>query len=86
MSLTIPCRSCAGSGRQPLPFHLALMLRLVTQRGQAAAPALRHAYRKGVGGLVVNGAVNNALEDLRALGYLEREKDGRLYVYRPVQR
>jgi len=73
---SILCPSCSGSGRSPLPEHLAETFALIPRRGSTCAEKL-HDQLPGAS----PNAQNNRLEKLRALGLVSRVRDGKRWKY-----
>lgn len=83
----ICCPTCHGEGRAPLWRTLQETLDLLRARGPLSATQLHEMWqvahpfdRRRV------TAINNRLEELRDLGFVERERAGRGWVYRAVER
>lgn len=78
---TIPCGQCGGTGRVALPAKAARVLALV-RKGVGRASDI---YRT-IGGRSPT-APNNILEQLRAWGFVARERRGpRGWIYLAVKR
>lgn len=77
MKPTIQCPTCSGTGRAPLQEALQETLDVLPRRGTFTAGAIH----EKIPGTVTINAVNNRLEDLRALGILKRERNGRFWSY-----
>lgn len=82
----ICCPTCRGEGTAPLWETLQQSLDLLRQHGPLTATQLHklwqreHPYpRRGV------TAINNRLEELRELGFVEREQARRGWIYRAVK-
>jgi hypothetical protein len=73
---TIRCPHCRGTGRVPLPEHLARTLDQLRVLPGATVKRLAIDF-PGVG----ETAINNHLEDLRRLGYVQRQSWGREWLY-----
>lgn len=70
----IPCHKCEGTGVLPLPDPLDETLSEI--KGPTTTEKL---FRKFPG--VTRNAQNNRLEELRALGFLKRERQGKEFIY-----
>lgn len=68
---TVRCRACDGSGRVRLAPHQQEVLDLLRRRGELTAGQVRLALRLHNGSPT---ATNNALEDLRAAGFVRRRR------------
>lgn len=75
---SITCRCCNGKGIEPLPQGLWDTLRLLKKRGPSTAGNLLPTLRSDG---IQASAVNNRLEALRKLDYVERKKRSREWVY-----
>lgn len=73
MKATIPCRHCEGSGKETLPEPLRQTLMKLGKK-RATSEDLRE---EGV----TREAINNRLEQLRELGFVSREREGRFFLY-----
>lgn len=79
MQRNITCPKCRGIGEIALPKKLEATLSAVRD-GAHTTEALTESLPK-----VKRTAQNNRLEALRKLGLLEREKDGKAWIYRPLK-
>lgn len=75
---SVKCPQCNGCGRKPLGDELFSVYASAYNGGQVTAVGLS----KTVGRKVSVTAMNNRLEDLRALGLLTRERIGRRWHYK----
>jgi DNA-binding transcriptional ArsR family regulator len=76
----VSCYRCKGTGSVPMPAHLFAVLLEVRAagRGITASEVAKQLYTlTGLG----KTAFNNRLEDLRALGLVNRYRDGKTWVY-----
>lgn len=69
----IQCETCHGTGREPLSELLTETLGMLGRR-QATAVDLM------IDGMTKN-AINNRLEHLRRLGFVQRQRRGKFWVY-----
>lgn len=74
---TMPCPKCDGKGTCSLPTVLRETLDSFGSRSILSAVNLVEASKA-----VTHSALNNRLEKLRTLGFLTRERDGKLWKYR----
>lgn len=75
--LTMRCRACDGTGHVSLPAEMLNTMALL-RRGPITAPELRQYMPEGSRSAT---AANNRLEVLRQLGFVERRKEARRWVY-----
>ncbi len=76
-SIIVTCHHCRGTGKAPLQPHLKQTLDALTRRKQATAEQLWTGIMKGC----VRSAMNRRLEELRLLGLVKRERQGRNFIY-----
>lgn len=76
MKPEIPCDTCHGKGRVPLPEHLRETLSMIAARARITATDL-HARNEHIS----PNAFSNRLFELRRLGFLKRERDGKFWRY-----
>lgn len=74
----VPCRHCNGKGSNPLAKELSDTLALFKGAKQFNSEEAQQAL--GLGDISRN-AINNRLEDLRALGLIDRIRKGRSFYY-----
>lgn len=72
----IPCHECGGTGQEPMPEGLLETLSMLGRK-MAVAQDLT------VPGMT-RSAINNRLESLRALGFVQRQRRGKFWVYSAV--
>jgi hypothetical protein len=79
----IQCRACAGTGMVELSQELFDVYAMLKLLGEATAAVIHFRLRasRSTTGRVGHTAINNRLEDLRALGFAKRWKEGRQMVY-----
>lgn len=75
----ITCRSCGGTGAERLPLVLWDVLNLWDLGGEWAAPEVAAVLD------MTPTAANNRLESLRELGFVDRFKRGKRWIYRLVR-
>lgn len=75
---TIKCPECAGSGTVKLPELLAETLASLGKRKFTAAEI------SGDFPTITVNAINNRLESLRRLGFVQRERRGKFWLYSRV--
>lgn len=78
MQHKMPCPRCEGAGEIPLSDALEDTLASLKEYGPMTAPNLRPLAK---GSTLTNTAVNNRLEDLRNLGFVERKRSRRGWTY-----
>jgi len=78
MKREITCERCHGTGRAPLPEHLAETLSRIPKRGATTAD-----LRVRMPG-VTETAQCNRLDQLHQLNFLRREKTGKFWKYFPL--
>jgi hypothetical protein len=74
----IPCHKCRGTGNVPLPEHLAETLSKINGNTTSLELAEK------IPGMT-RGAQSNRLEELRALGIVERKRKGKWWIYTTVK-
>lgn len=81
---TFPCPKCAGVGKLALNKFLLETLQTVKKLRGATAKEIHFALNAGEN--IHTTAINNRLEDLRALGLVirNRSEDGKSWVYSPA--
>lgn len=78
MKPTMKCPNCAGTGRSSLPEALQETFDAIPKRGRQFRASDIQAL---VPGAVTVNAINNRLEALRDLGFLQRERWGKYWLY-----
>lgn len=80
-TLMAPCQKCCGTGRVPLSEELSITL--------ACVKAGRRVTVEGVAGKLkwkgTPNAIHNRLEDLRAMGFVTRERQSKFFYYSPAK-
>lgn len=78
------CPTCHGQGSIYLDGVLLDTLRTVLRMKRASAPEV-HRAMDTTGAFHVT-AFNNRLDDLVAMGLLEKSKNGRCWIYSPISK
>lgn len=78
--ITMACPKCGGNGTVPMTSALLEMLSLVKRMPGKTAPE----YINSVHSQLVTTSFNNRLEELRRLGLVRRERDGKSFRYFPI--
>lgn len=73
----IPCPTCKTFGEIRMTDRLWKVLQKLQQLGPSTPPALHAQLRTKI----VVGAINNSLEELHRLGFVDRNKSGRAWIY-----
>lgn len=77
-NLDIQCPKCHGEGKIPMGDELHAALAAVKSKKRITAPELYHIIKTP---WISPTAANNRLNDLVALGFLERHREGKTWVY-----
>lgn len=77
-SLQIQCQKCHGTGRVEISNELRSVLELVKKNAPVSVFRVYNLLGNPYIGVT---AINQRLEDLRKLGFVERERQGKAFFY-----